>query len=129
MLSDAPRTVEAALDAMDQAGAETDAIVDFLEKVARALKEAGADGWEPLVERGLALLGDHRDLRWARLELLQYHSTSLASGPIQASMWLGHDEQAVALARLLGDEDDYARSLDPLAWREPAETATALALA
>jgi hypothetical protein len=128
-LSEAPRTVEAALAALSEARAETDMVVGFLETVARALKEGGAapDSWEPLVERGLALLGERRDLRWARLALLQDHYITLASGSIQAARWLGHNPQAVALARSLGDEDDYARTLDPLAWRGPAETAVTLA--
>ncbi len=30
------------------------------------------------------------------------------------SRWLGFDDEVVALARTHGDEDDYARTLDPL---------------
>ncbi len=71
---------EALLDSIDealalllQAQAKAEGVISFLTGVARALKDAGAasHAWEPLVERGLALVGDRRDLPWARLMLLR----------------------------------------------------------
>ncbi|MBV9544072.1 MAG: hypothetical protein JOY61_06815, partial [Chloroflexi bacterium] len=78
------------------------------------------------VERGLALHGARRDLQWARLTLLEDRYSAISSGAITAGLWLGHDREAVAVARRLGNEDDYARTLDPLVWRDRAETEDAL---
>ena len=129
LLDDAPRTVQAAIEALDVAAGEPETVAIFLESVALLLKQGGAPPatWEPLVVRGLALLGEQRDLVWARLSLLQDRYVGVAHGSINAARWLGHDRDAIALVRSIGDEDDYARSLDPLTWREPAETEEALA--
>jgi predicted ATPase len=72
-LDRAQRWAEQALDAMSAANATPEARADFVAAVAQALKGggAGAEVWEPLVERGLVLVGGQRDLRWARLVLLQ----------------------------------------------------------
>jgi DNA-binding NarL/FixJ family response regulator len=42
---------------------------------------------------------------------------------------MGYDPQAVAIARTKGDEDDYARTLEPYDWRTRQETDAVLALA
>jgi DNA-binding CsgD family transcriptional regulator/transcriptional regulator with XRE-family HTH domain len=130
MLERAQRSVEEALEAMSATGVEPRARAEFLAVVARALKDGGADmaAWEPLVERGLALVGDRRDLLWARLTLLRNHFEVIESGPIGGSRWLGHDPEAVAIARTEGDEEDYARTLDPLEPRTRQETEGVLAL-
>ncbi|HEU5101786.1 MAG TPA: AAA family ATPase, partial [Roseiflexaceae bacterium] len=130
-LEHAPQSVQAALDTMSAAGSEPRARAEFLAMVARALKDDGADAtvWEPLVERGLALIGDARDLVWARLALLQDHFESIQSGPIGQRQWLGHDPQAVEVARAEGDEEDYARTLEPLDWRTREEAERVLSLA
>jgi hypothetical protein len=130
-LDHAHQTVEQALDAMSVAGSEPRARAEFLVVVARALKDDGADAtvWEPLVERGLALIGDARALVWVRLALLQDHFEVVQSGPIGQRQWLGHDPKAVEVARAEGDEEDYARTLEPLDWRTREETEAVLALA
>jgi len=130
-LEHAPQSVEAALEAMSAAGNEPRARAEFLAMVARALKDDGVDAtvWEPLVERGLAFIGDARDLVWARLALLQDHFEVVQSGPIGQRQWLGHDPKAVEVARAEGDEEDYARTLNPLDWRTREETEAVLALA
>lgn len=129
LLDAAQGTLEAALETLAAAGADADAVAVFLEKTALRLKLAGAAAstWEPLVQRGLALLGERRDLVWARLSLLQDRYVAVSHGSMNAAHWVGHDQEAIALVRALGDEDDYARSLDPLAWRNPSQTADALA--
>jgi DNA-binding CsgD family transcriptional regulator/transcriptional regulator with XRE-family HTH domain/predicted Ser/Thr protein kinase len=130
-LEHAPQSVEAALEAMSAAGREPRARAEFLAVVARALKDDGADAtvWEPLVVRGLALVGDTRDLLWARLALLQDHFEVVQSGPIGQRQWLGHDPKAVEVARAEGDEEDYARTLNPLDWRTREESEGVLTLA
>jgi predicted ATPase len=131
LLDEAQRTSEAALALLDEASAPLDAVLTFLTVVARPLKEGGAppQAWEPLVERGLALVGERRDLLWARLMLLRGRIEPVASEGLYISRWLGYDEQAVTIARTQGDEDDYAHTLEPLDWRTPAETASVVALA
>lgn len=131
LLNEAQRTSEEALALLIEANAQSDAIIAFLTVAARALKEGGAppQAWEPLVERGLALVGERRDLLWARLMLLRGRIEPVASEGLYISRWVGYDEQAVAMARTYGDEDDYARTLEPLDWRTPEETTSVVALA
>lgn len=131
LLAEAQASSETALALLLQAQAEPETVILFLTAAARALKEGGAapHAWEPLVERGLALLGRQPDLPWARLMLLQGRIEPVASEGLYISRWLGYDDQAVALARAHGDEDDYARTLEPLDWRSPAETTAIVALA
>lgn len=124
LLADARHTVEAATAAMQTAGAPPPTIAGFLGSVALGLEEGGAPvaSWQPLVERGLALLGDHRDLTWARLCLTLKPFAPLGDGPIRAARWLGSDPTAVALARASGEEDDFARTIQPFDDRRPAES-------
>ena len=124
-------TTEEALDAMAAADMDPRARAEFLTRVARALKDAGAEItlWEPLVERGLALAGDARDLLWARLALLQDHVEAIRSGPIAGGQWVGTNPEAMAVARADGEEEDYARTLEPLDWRTRDETNDILRLA
>lgn len=123
--------MKAALAALAATQTEPKTIAAFLEEVARVLKDGGAPHalWEPLVQRGLALVGDERDLLWARLTLLLDWTVPVASGVINAGRWMGCDPQAVAIARARGDEDDYARTLEPYDWRTRQETSAVLALA
>lgn len=120
-----------ALELLLESQATLDETLAFVTLAARTLKESGApaDAWMPLVERGLALLGDRRDLHWARLMLLQDPIEPVSTAGIYVSRWLGYDPQAVALARALGGEEDYAATLEPLEWRTPQESAEVLTLA
>jgi hypothetical protein len=131
MLTEARHSAEEALAALAATGTEPKTIATFLVTVARALKDGGAPHalWEPLVQRGLALVGGDRDLLWARLTLLQDWTEPIATGTINAGRWRGCDPQAVAIARASGDEDDYARTLEPYDWRTRQETDAVLALA
>lgn len=130
MLDDARRSVDAALAAYAAAGTPGPEVAAFLTAVARALKGGGAPpaAWEPLVERGLDLASERRDLTWARLMLLRDPITPVAHGLIEAACWTGFHPEAVAIARAQGDEDDYARTLEPFDWRTRAETDAALTL-
>jgi transcriptional regulator with XRE-family HTH domain len=130
-LEQARRTTDEALAALHATSADRRARAAFLVVVMRALKDGGADAalWEPLVERGLALAGDARDLLWARLALLRDQFEPLQSGPIGFVRWLGSDPDAVAIARTEGDEADYARTLNSLECRTRAETEGILRLA
>jgi DNA-binding CsgD family transcriptional regulator len=131
LLNDAHRSAEEALAALSATQAEPKAIATFLVEVAQALKDGGAPHalWQPLIQRGLALVGDERDLLWAQLTLLQDWTEPIATGTINAGRWMGCDPQAVAIARASGDEDDYARTLEPYDWRTRRETEAVLALA
>lgn len=131
LFSDAARTAIDAVAALTAAGAAPAAILDLLAGVARTLKDGGASrsDWEPLVARGLAIAGERRDLRWARLQLLIDRMDYFRSGAIEAGRWLGHDPQAVAIARATGDEDDVARTFEPIGWPTREETEEVLALA
>jgi DNA-binding CsgD family transcriptional regulator len=131
LLAEAQHTSEEALALFIKAKAQPDAVITFLTVTARALKEGGAptSAWEPWVERGLALVGERRDLVWARLMLLRGRIEPVSSEGIYISHWVGYDEQAVALARAHGDEDDYAQTLEPLDWRTREETTAVVDLA
>ncbi len=130
-LMEGRETAEEALAAMLEAGAEPVERAAFLALVGRALKDGGAEPslWEPLVERGISLCGERRDLAWARLTLLCDSLEPVSGGGIGAARWLGHDALAVSIARASGDEDDYARTLDALESRTPEETSRVLTLA
>lgn len=130
MLREAAESARRALDAMAQAKTDPRAQAEFLERVARALKDAGAGSelWAPLVESGLALIGQQHDLLWARLQLLRDRFETISGGPFASTRWLGYDPLAVAIARAEGNEDDYARTLSPMEWRGRAETEALLAL-
>ena len=124
LLDAAPRTLDEALSARQEVGVDGREVAAFLADVARALKDGGADHtiWEPMVERGLALLGAERSLVWARLTLLRDRYETIASGALNVGRWLGCDPTAVAIARRGGDEDDHARTFEPLEPRSRAET-------
>lgn len=130
LLAEAQASSEAALALLLQAQAEPETVIAFLTAAARALKEGGAapPAWQPLVERGLALVDERRDLPWARLMLLRERLEPVTRESLYISRRLPPDEQAVTVARALGDEDDYARTLEPLAWRSPEETEAVVAL-
>ncbi|HEY7031875.1 MAG TPA: AAA family ATPase [Thermomicrobiales bacterium] len=115
LLRDAQTSIEEALAALEATGASPVAVAAFLGEAAAALKDGGAPqgGWQPFVERGLAIVPSCEELVWARLALLQERFEPVASGLIHASRWLGTDPRAVALARERGDENDYARTLQP----------------
>ena len=123
-LDEARASVEAALAALEQSGAAPGTVAAFLARVARALKDGGASRstWESLLERGLAIIAPQRDLTWARLTLLLDRFEVVSRGAVNASRWLGHDPDAVAVARAEGVEDDYARTLEVLDWRSRGET-------
>jgi DNA-binding CsgD family transcriptional regulator/tetratricopeptide (TPR) repeat protein len=121
----APATTLAALAGIDPtAGAE------LVVRVVEALREgAPASSWEPLVARGLELLGGRRDAGWARLVVAAEPVEAVSSGSLYAGSWRGHPLEAVAALRASGSEDDEARAIEPFAARSEAETEALLARA
>jgi len=126
-----PGTVDDALATICDAGGDSPTCASFLVDVVRALQEGGAPAhiWDPLIDRGLDLAGDKRDRLWARMALLRSCVEPLDNGPLRGGRWLGFDREAVAILRSSGDEDDYVRSLDPLARRTQKETGEILRFA
>ena len=122
-------TANRALDLMAEAGLATTARAEFLASIAQALKDSGArtEFWDPLVDRGLALIGSQRDVCWARLALLRDRYELVRAGGVGCALSSGQDPEAVAFARASGEENDYAMTLDPLDWRVRAETDAILA--
>ena len=102
---------------------DPEAIARFIARSAAALKDNGADSavWRPLVVQGIDLLGDTRDLTWARLTLLLERFAPITAadhgGPLGRI-----DADALRIARTEGDEEDYARTLQPFQIRSRAET-------
>jgi transcriptional regulator with XRE-family HTH domain len=117
-------SAERALEVMAVSGAPARARAEFLLSVAQALKHSGAGTqlWEPLIDRGLGLLPGERNALWAKLTLLRDHYAEIRSGPIGSAIWMGQDQEAVAIARGSEDETDYATTLEALEWRTRAET-------
>ena len=122
--AEACATAEHALELMAASGAPARARAELLASVAQAIKHSGAGArlWEPLLERGLELLHGERDVLWAKLTLLRDHHAEIRSGPIGSALWMGQDQQAVAIARGSDGESDYATTLEALEWRTRAET-------
>ena len=133
----ARRSSDDAVSALTAAGVGATAIAADLGRIAFAMKTGNAAEalWRPLMARGLRLLegagtetaDETRDLIWARLMLLDDPIESIGDGRSRASRWLGFDPRAVAIARTLGDEDDYARSVESFDARTLAETRELLA--
>lgn len=131
MLSEAERTAHLALAAAAEARIWPAGVVEFLIAVVRGLREGGGSqrSWEPFLDRGLELTGDHRDLAWARLQLLREPVRVVLRGEVNAGVWTGHDPDAVRLARGSGSETDYALTLHPYDWRSREEAEELLRLA
>ncbi len=128
---DAKRSAEETLSILEEAGEGSRERCEFLVTIASVLKDGGAPlrVWEPLVERGLAMCGQERDLLWAGLMLLRNRFEPLVYEPVHGGRWLGDDPQAAEILRREGDEDDYARTLGHMNWRTRQETEAMLALA
>lgn len=151
MLEAAQETARQALAQLEEVGLAPVRRVGFLESIARALKQGGAPrhAWEPLVRRGLALVGEPpfpsgaspaaaarstpepppSAVLWARLTLLLDRFDTILTTPLLVHRWLGHDPRAVEILRTSGDEEDYARTLEPTEWSTREETSATLALA
>ncbi|MFN8514998.1 MAG: AAA family ATPase [Thermomicrobiales bacterium] len=129
LLAEARQSAEEAV-ALGTGSQDPRDLAAFLGGVARGLKDGGADRslWEPLVRQGLSLAGERRDLTWARLALLLDRVEPLTAGVVTVARWIGPDPEAIVIARREGSEDDYARTLEPGAWRSRRETLDLLAL-
>lgn len=125
------RTVDDAVDALEEAATDGPTIAAFLVEAAWALQEAGArpELVQPLVDRGLWLPRERRDLTWARLKLAEYPLEEFRVGDVVAGRWLGFDPEAVSIARSRGQEHDYAKTVELMDWRARNETEELLALA
>jgi len=130
-LAAAETTTHQALDALLRSQTAPERVAAFLENLAAALKLSGAEDtlWRPLVEQGLSLVGEDHGLTWARLTLLRDPVAPIPSETVRASRWLGFDPEAVRIARLLGDEEDYAHTIDSFDARTRDETRALIALA
>ena len=111
---DAILSAQEAREALEETGTSKEDVAAFLAEVARELKSGGAPAalWAPLVEAGLGLVNGARSLTWARLSLLDDRYEPLAYGAVNLSRVLPRDAEAVRRARLDGDEDDYASTLE-----------------
>ena len=129
LVDDALRTSALAFVAL--ADSDSADLVAFATRLATALKDAGAprSAWNQLVDRGLALQGEARDLAWARLTLLQDRGTPVIEGPLLLAGWHGLDPEAERIIAEYGDEDDAARALEPFDVRTPEQTESVLARA
>jgi DNA-binding CsgD family transcriptional regulator len=130
MLDAATESAIQALAAAEEAASDQEVVIDFLTLMARILKEGGAprDRWERLLDEGSEFTSDRKNLRWARLVLLKDPVDTALEGAVNIGLWTGFDRDAVATARTDGDEDDYARTLEPYEWRSADETRRILAL-
>jgi DNA-binding CsgD family transcriptional regulator len=114
LFSDAPRTLADAIALLEQQDAPGEAIADLVYEVGIAfwLAPSGSFAIEPLVRRALADLGAARSLPWARLMLLRRFAQPETLGPLQVVGWSSLDPDALQIARSVGSEADYARTLD-----------------
>ena len=114
--------LDAALDSardtmllLEEAGASNGDKARFIASTVTALHDGGQSSelWMPLLYRGLALVPDDDELTWARLTLLIERFEPVRSGPVSGARWLGSDPRATWIARSSGDEELFARSLQP----------------
>lgn len=104
-----------AVTLLERAGEIPVAIAQLLGDVARALKySAYADerSWRPLVEQGLRLTSPEDGRTWSRLRMTLDPVEPIVRVGIRVGRWVGFDEDAVAIMRAGGDEDDDARTVE-----------------
>jgi DNA-binding CsgD family transcriptional regulator len=141
LLDDAASSADTALELLERVEASGERIADFVIAVARPIQGASISAWQlrvgtdrgdlikRLESRGLDALGERRDLRWARLKLLERPKVRDEAGPIHSGRWLGLDPLAVTIARSDGDEEDYSSTLLSQDTRSLDDTRQILALA
>lgn len=83
----------------------------------------------PPVHRGLAHVSPEDAVTRARLTLMIPRWEPVMSGIVTASRWLGSDPETDAIARASGDEDLFARSMQPLDLHDQAITESLAGLA
>ena len=130
LLDEASESALQAIAAAEEAASDREIVTDFITLMAKTLKDGGArrDRWERLLDVGLTSTSERKNLRWARLKLLEDPVHTVLNGAVNVGLWTGFDRDAVATARTDGDEDDYARTLEPYEWRSALETRRILAL-
>src|SRR5690606_33028118 len=104
-----------ALHLMREAGRPEPEQAAFIAEAVTALHDGGAapELWMPLLREGLALTPPDDEVTWARLTLLIERFEAYTINGISGSRWLGTDPRAAEIARSSGDEDLFARSLQP----------------
>ena len=119
--------VDSAREALELADGDPTRGAEFLADLVWRLKDAGSprELLAPLVQKGRDLVGERRDLVWARLELTENPVEIVARDPLPVGRWCGYPPEAVRLARETGNELDYARTLEVMDWT-PWEDAEAL---
>jgi len=125
LASEAQSTAEEALAALQESASEPEKIADFVADLTKALKQnAYVDSriWRPMLERGLKLVRENRGRAWAKLMLLNEPVVPVSREVVRAGRWAGFDPEAVNVARLTGDEEDYARSFESFDPRTREET-------
>ena len=126
IVEEALPTLDRSVSLLQSANAPPSEIVDLICRAVSALKMAYSpdEAIRPLVDRGLALLGEARTIEWARLQLLKRDFELLPAGRTYSLRFKGVDPEAVTIARSLGGEADFARSIDIMAWLPMAEIET-----
>jgi DNA-binding CsgD family transcriptional regulator len=114
LVADAPETLAAALDLLEERGAGGIEIADLVYAVAEPfwVAPAGSLAMGPLLKRALDGLGDERNLAWARLRLLDHFLAPETFGPIPVLGWTPFDAEAVRIVREQGTETDHTLTLD-----------------
>lgn len=108
-------TANEALDLMNEVGVASGDQARFLAQIVTLLHDGGQapELWTPLLYRGLDLVPADDEVTWARLTLLIERFEPVTVGIINGSRWLGSNPRATAIARASGDEELFARSLQP----------------
>jgi DNA-binding CsgD family transcriptional regulator len=107
--------LDEALRLQREAGATDGELARFLAWVVTGLHDAGAprELWTPRLHEALSMVDRDDRLTWARLALLDEQFETIAVDGIAGSRWRGVDSAATQIARASGDEELFARSLQP----------------
>ncbi|MCD6033351.1 MAG: hypothetical protein K0S78_5537, partial [Thermomicrobiales bacterium] len=100
---------------LEESGVPNADLARFLAEAVTALHDGGQapESWRPLLNKGLAIVPPDDEVTWARLTLLIERFEPVNAGSVRGARWLGSDPRATAIARSSGDEDLFARSLQP----------------
>jgi tetratricopeptide (TPR) repeat protein len=130
--SEAAAAIRDAVAILDRNPRTRSQACDLLVEAATSLHDSGANAsfWVPFQKSAYKRLGKRRDLRWARMRLLEPGRMRKISGPpLQVGRWLGLDREAVGIARHRGNDADYCRTLLIYEWLTVADVDALLARA
>ena len=122
---------ERAVNLLQQGGVSSLVMAEHCWRLAHTLNAVDASPAlrNEIRDVGLGVLGDRRDLAWARLRLLGDAITAVPNPTLHVAIWHGYDPAARSIVLQRGSEEDQAQAFESFDVRTPAETRDLIARA